>query len=158
MSFKKLLEQVAREHNTTPKRLTVKCDKLCKWQDMILSQLCLLHLLLPKPKRLYIVIGIICSLYCSYKISIIILLGVILMTIVEPTKLRIEELCNERGLNFCRLATNSGVPYTTIKSIVYNQSKNPSITTIKKICNGLDITITDFFDTDTFRNLEQEIK
>ena len=46
------------------------------------------------------------------------------MTIVEATKLRIEELCNERGLNFCRLATISGVPYTTVKSIVYNQSKN----------------------------------
>ena len=55
------------------------------------------------------------------------------MTIVEATKLRIEELCNERGLNFCRLATISGVPYTTVKSIVYNQSKNPSITTIKKM-------------------------
>ena len=74
------------------------------------------------------------------------------MTIVEATKLRIEELCNERGLNFCRLATISGVPYTTVKSI------NPSITTIKKICDGLDISIADFFDTDTFRNLEQEIK
>ena len=80
------------------------------------------------------------------------------MTIVEATKLRIEELCNERGLNFSRLATISGVPYTTVKSIVYNQSKNPSITTIKKICDGLDITITEFFDTETFRNLEQEIK
>ena len=80
------------------------------------------------------------------------------MTIVEATKLRIEELCNERGLNFCRLATISGVPYTTVKSIIYNQSKNPSITTIKKICDGLDISIADFFDTDTFRNLEQEIK
>lgn len=80
------------------------------------------------------------------------------MTIVEETKLRIEELCNERGLNFCHLATISGVPYTTVKSIVYNQSKNPNITTIKKIRDSLDITITDFFDTNTFRNLEQEIK
>lgn len=80
------------------------------------------------------------------------------MNIVEATKLRIEELCNERGLNFCRLATISGVPYTTVKSIIYNQSKNPSITTIKKICDGLDISIADFFDTDTFKNLEQEIK
>lgn len=130
----------------------------CKWQAMILNQICSLHLLLQKRKRLYIVTSIICSLYCSCKISIIILLGVILMTIVETTKLRIEELCNERGLNFCRLATISGVPYTTVKSIIYNQSKNPSITTIKKICDGLDITITDFFDTETFRNLEQETK
>lgn len=98
------------------------------------------------------------SLYHPGKISIIVLLGVIWMTIVEATKQRIEELCNEQELNFCRLATISGVPYTTVKSIIYNQSKNPSITTIKKICDGLDISIADFFDTDTFRNLEQEIK
>ena len=98
------------------------------------------------------------SLYYPDKISIMILLGVILMTIVEATKQRIEELCYEPGLNFCRLATISGVPYTTVKSFIYNQSKNPSITTIKKICDGLEISIADFFDTDTFRNLEQEIK
>ena len=78
------------------------------------------------------------------------------MTIVEATKLRIEELCNERGLNFCRLATISGVPYTTVKSIVYNQSKNPSITTIKKISDGLDITIADFFDTETLEILNRK--
>ena len=61
-------------------------------------------------------------------------------------------------LTYCKLATISGIPYTTIKSIIYNQSKNPGITTIKKICDGLEISITDFFDTDTFRNLEQEIE
>lgn len=80
------------------------------------------------------------------------------MTVSEATKLRIEELCNEKGINFCRLATVSGIPYTTVKSIIYSHSKNPGITTIKKICDGLEITISDFFDTDTFRNLEQEIK
>lgn len=80
------------------------------------------------------------------------------MNITEATKLRLEELCNERKLNFSKLATISGVPYTTVKSIIYNQSKNPSITTIKKLCDGLEISITDFFDTETFRNLEQEIK
>ena len=80
------------------------------------------------------------------------------MTVAEATKQRIEELCNEKGLNFCRLATVSGVPYTTVKSIIYSQSKNPGITTIKKLCDGLDITITEFFDTETFKNLEQEIE
>ncbi len=80
------------------------------------------------------------------------------MTVSEATRLRIEELCNEKGINFCRLATVCGIPYTTVKSIIYNQSKNPGITTIKKICDGLDISISEFFDTDTFRNLEQEIK
>lgn len=80
------------------------------------------------------------------------------MNIAEATKQRIIELCDERNITYCRLATISGIPYTTIKSIIYNQSKNPGITTIKKICDGLDITITEFFDTDTFKNLEQEIK
>ena len=80
------------------------------------------------------------------------------MTISEATKQRIEELCAARGLNFCQLATISGIPYTTIKSIIYRQSRNPGITTIKKICDGLDISITEFFDTPTFRNLEQEIE
>ncbi len=80
------------------------------------------------------------------------------MNIAEATKARIEELCASRNINFCQLATISGIPYTTIKSIIYNHSKNPGITTIKKICDGLEMSITDFFDTDTFRNLEQEIK
>ena len=80
------------------------------------------------------------------------------MNIVEAVKKRIEELCDERNLNFCKLANISGVPYTTVKSIIYGQSKNPSIATIKMLCDGFEISITDFFDTDTFRNLEQEIK
>lgn len=88
----------------------------------------------------------------------IISIGVILLNIAEATKQRIEELCYERNITYCRLATLSGIPYTTIKSIIYNQSKNPGVTTIKKICDGLEISITDFFDTDTFRNLEQEIE
>ena len=88
----------------------------------------------------------------------IILLGVISVNIAEATKARIEELCNENNLNFCQLATISGIPYTTIKSIIYSQSRNPGIVTIKKICDGLNITITDFFDTETFRSLEQEIE
>lgn len=80
------------------------------------------------------------------------------MTIAEATRARIEELCNEKGINFCQLATVSGISYTTVKSIIYQQSKNPGIITIRKICDGFDITITEFFDTDTFKNLEQELK
>ena len=84
--------------------------------------------------------------------------GVIYMTITEAVKKRFDELCEERNLNYCRLAYLSGVPYTTVKSIFYNQSKNPGISTIKKLCDGLEISVTDFFDTDYFRTLEQEIK
>ncbi len=80
------------------------------------------------------------------------------MNITEAVKKRFDELCYQRGLNYCRLATISGVPYTTVKSIFYNKSKNPGIATIKKLCDGLGITITEFFDTEYFRNLEQEIE
>ncbi len=80
------------------------------------------------------------------------------MNITEAVKRRLDELCYEKNLNYCKLASISGIPYTTVKSIFYNQSKNPGITTIKKLCDGLDITITDFFDTEYFRELEQEIK
>ena len=86
------------------------------------------------------------------------LLGVIPMNITEAVKKRFEELCYQRDLNFCKLASLSGVPYTTVKSIFYNQSKNPGIATIKKLCDGLEITITEFFNTSYFKNLEQEIK
>jgi len=80
------------------------------------------------------------------------------MTIAQATKERIEQLATQKGYNFCQLANISGIPYSTMKSIIYCQSKNPGISTIKKICDGLNITITDFFNTETFRNLEQEIK
>ncbi len=80
------------------------------------------------------------------------------MNITDAVKKRFGELCYERGINFCQLATLSGVPYTTVKSIFYGQSNNPGISTVKKLCDGLDLTITEFFDTDYFRELEQEIK
>lgn len=80
------------------------------------------------------------------------------MNITEGVKKRFDELCYQKGLNYCKLASISGVPYTTVKSIFYNQSKNPGIATIKKLCDGLEITITEFFDADCFKNLEQEIK
>ncbi len=80
------------------------------------------------------------------------------MNITEAVKKRFEELCFKNDINFCKLASLSGVPYTTVKSIFYNQSKNPGIATIKKLCDGLNITITEFFNTEYFINLEQEIK
>ena len=80
------------------------------------------------------------------------------MNITDAVKKRFGDLCYVRGINFCQLATLSGVPYTTVKSIFYGQSNNPGISTVKKLCDGLDMTITEFFDTDYFRELEQEIK
>ena len=71
---------------------------------------------------------------------------------------RITELCNEKGITINRLSTIAGVPRSTVKNILYGKSNNPGIITLKKICDGLDICLADFFNTEELRNLEQEIK
>ncbi len=71
---------------------------------------------------------------------------------------RILELCRKKGITPNALSYQAGVPQSTIKSILNNESQNPGIVTIKKLCDGLDITLPDFFNTDAFRTLEQEIK
>ncbi len=71
---------------------------------------------------------------------------------------RIRELCRERGITPNALSYLAAVPQSTIKSILNGESRNPGIVTIKKLCDGLDISVRDFFDSDLFHNLEQEIK
>ena len=73
-------------------------------------------------------------------------------------KERFAELCSSRHLAYHALARISGVNPSTVKGIINGASKNPGIVTIKKLCDGLDISLVEFFDTDTFRCLEQEIK
>ncbi|NDO19467.1 helix-turn-helix transcriptional regulator [Lachnospiraceae bacterium MD329] len=80
------------------------------------------------------------------------------MTTQKAVAHRILELCNQYGLTINGLATISAVPPSTLKNIISGVSKNPGIVTIKKLCDGLDITLIEFFNTDTFKNLEQEIK
>lgn len=71
---------------------------------------------------------------------------------------RIFALCWERNWTINRLATEAAVPPTTLKNILYGKSRNPGIVTLKMICDGLGVSLTEFFDTPEFRNLEQEIK
>lgn len=80
------------------------------------------------------------------------------MTTAECVANRIVALCAERQLSFNALARLSAVPPTTVKNILNGSSRNPGIVTIKKLCDGLDITLIDFFDTEEFRALEQEIQ
>lgn len=80
------------------------------------------------------------------------------MDTYTAVKNRILSLCEERGISIQKLATESAVPPSTIKNILYGKSHNPGIVTLKMLCDGLGITLVDFFDTPTFRNLEQEIK
>ena len=71
---------------------------------------------------------------------------------------RILQLCGERNLTINKLATICAIPPTSLKNILYGKSNNPKILTIKLICDGLDMTLAEFFDTPEFNNLEQEIK
>ena len=71
---------------------------------------------------------------------------------------RILELCRERDITVNLLSTQSAVRQSTVNDIVSGKTKNTGIVAIKKLCDGFDISLTDFFDTDVFRNLEQEIR
>ena len=76
----------------------------------------------------------------------------------EAVSKRILELCEERNIAINALATVSGVSPSTIYSMLNEKSKNPGIVSIKKLCDGLDISIRQFFDSALFDNLEQEIQ
>ena len=80
------------------------------------------------------------------------------MNIGEAVKERILELCSERNITINKLGTMSGVTQSTINNIVSGRNNSTTISTIKKLCDGLDITVVEFFSSDTFNNLEQEIK
>ncbi len=80
------------------------------------------------------------------------------MGIYESVVKRIYELCNERNITPNALSYMSGVSQSTVKSILGGESKNPGIVTLKKLCDGLEISITEFFNTNEFINLEQEIE
>ena len=80
------------------------------------------------------------------------------MNLKEAIAFRIEELCNNHNLNASSLAYLCGMDRSTIYSILGEKSKSPEVATIKKICDGLEITLSQFFDTDVFNNLDQEIK
>ena len=70
---------------------------------------------------------------------------------------RIRQLCTDKQITPNALSYASGISQSTVKSILNGESINPGIVTIKKLCDGFGITITEFFDTEEFRNLEQEL-
>ena len=71
---------------------------------------------------------------------------------------RIIQLCEEKNIAINAIANLSGVPPMTVYSMLNSKSKNPGIVNIKKLCDGLEITLGQFFSTPEFDNLEQEIK
>ena len=80
------------------------------------------------------------------------------MDTYTAVKNRLLRLCEEKNMAIHKLAMESAVPPSTIKNILYGKSKNPGIVTLKMLCDGLGISLVDFFETPEFRLLEQEIK
>lgn len=80
------------------------------------------------------------------------------MDIGTAVKERILELCSERYITVNKLATISGVTQSTLNNIISGRNNSTTVSTIKKLCDGLDISISEFFSSPIFDNLEQEIK
>ena len=80
------------------------------------------------------------------------------MSVKDIVVKRFVQLCNERNITMNELANISGVTPSTAYSMLDENRRDISILTIKKFCDGLEITLGDFFSTDEFDNLEQEIK
>ena len=80
------------------------------------------------------------------------------MRIGEAVRLRILELCRERELSVNKLSSISGLTQSTLNNIVSGRNNSATVSTVKKLCDGLEITIQEFFGSDLFRDLEQEIR
>ena len=80
------------------------------------------------------------------------------MDTVTVVRNRILELCGQRNISINKLATLSALPPSSVKNILYGKSQNPKLLTIKLLCDGLDITLGEFFSTPEFDQLEQEIR
>ena len=80
------------------------------------------------------------------------------MNTKEAVAKRILELCDERHIAVNALGTISGVSPSTIYSMLNEKSQNPGVVSLKKLCDGFEISVREFFNSDLFDDLEQEIK
>ncbi len=88
----------------------------------------------------------------------IIFTEVIPMTIGEAVQQRIIALCDERNISVNKLCTLSGVTQSTVNNIISGRNNSTTVATIQKLCDGLGITIDEFFHCALFHHIEQEIK
>ncbi len=80
------------------------------------------------------------------------------MNVGEAIKERILELCRQHNLSINKLSSISGVTQSTVNNIISGRNRSTTVSTIQKLCDGLGITIEEFFHSELFRNLEQELK
>ena len=71
---------------------------------------------------------------------------------------RILQLCRERNITIGKLCSTAGTTASTVHDIVTGTTKNPRVFTLKKLCDALNITLSEFFDTPEFNNMDQEIE
>lgn len=79
------------------------------------------------------------------------------LQIKEAIVLRIKNICRDMNITYNELAVRAGVTPSTVYSMMDSRRRDLSVITLKKLCDGLDMTITEFFDDDIFKTLEQEI-
>lgn len=80
------------------------------------------------------------------------------MNIGQAVRIRIAELCNEKQITVNKLANICGITQSTLNNIVSGRNNSTTVSTIQKVCDGLEITIKEFFNNPIFENLEQEIQ
>ena len=80
------------------------------------------------------------------------------MTIGDACRFRIISLCEEKGITVNKLSIISGLTQSTLNNIVSRRNKSLTVSTLKKICDGLEISVMDFFNDEIFSSLEQEIQ
>lgn len=76
----------------------------------------------------------------------------------EAVAKRIIDLCAEKNIAINNLANISGVSPSTVYSMLNEKSQNPGVVSIKKLCDGLEISLRQFFESEIFDDIEQEIK
>jgi DNA-binding Xre family transcriptional regulator len=79
------------------------------------------------------------------------------MSIKEAVINRINEICDDKGIAVNKLANISGITPSTVYSVFNSDRKDIGIVLIKKICDGLEITLEEFFSSEIFKSLEQEL-
>ena len=80
------------------------------------------------------------------------------MNIGEATRLRIKELCKKKDITLNKLSTICGITQSTLNNVVSGRNNSTTVSTVKKICDGLEISVREFFSSEIFDSLEQEIK
>ena len=80
------------------------------------------------------------------------------MRVSEAVRLRILDLCQQNGITLNKLCTICGITQSTLNNIISGRNSTTTVSTVQKICDGLEITIKDFFSSPFFDDLEQEIK